>query len=334
MVKLPAQSPVISMIDAEQLRKALLEQLQALRDSGVTHLACQDWNGLLTDPQLNQTPPSAGRMDGPGDSSLERQAYRPSGSGDSNPSTLGGTASPPARPTAYPPTQAGTPPTQASHYSASGRAESRSLGNAASAQPDLTPFELRLAPTERSTALQVLQAEVAACRCCPELVRHRRQTVFGVGNAQARLCFLGEAPGQEEDAQGEPFVGAAGQLLDKIITACKLTREEVFILNTIKCRPPMNRTPSDIEVQNCWQFAHRQLEIIQPEFICCLGSVAAKSLLQTGKSISQLRGVFHQYRGSRVMVTYHPAYLLRTPSAKRHVWDDMKMLMRELGVEL
>jgi DNA polymerase len=96
----------------------------------------------------------------------------------------------------------------------------------------------------------------------------------------------------------------------------------------------MNRTPSDIEVQNCWQFAHRQLEIIQPEFICCLGSVAAKSLLQTGKSISQLRGVFHQYRGSRVMVTYHPAYLLRTPSAKRHVWDDMKMLMRELGVEL
>jgi DNA polymerase len=145
---------------------------------------------------------------------------------------------------------------------------------------------------------------------------------------------LGEAPGQEEDAQGEPFVGAAGQLLDKIITACKLTREEVFILNTIKCRPPMNRTPSDIEVQNCWQFAHRQLEIIQPEFICCLGSVAAKSLLQTGKSISQLRGVFHQYRGSRVMVTYHPAYLLRTPSAKRHVWDDMKMLMRELGVEL
>jgi len=116
--------------------------------------------------------------------------------------------------------------------------------------------------------------------------------------------------------------------------ACQLSRDEVYILNTVKCRPPGNRTPAQHELSNCWGYAEKQLEIIQPEFICCLGSVAAKTLLKTTESLGRLRRRFHAYRGSRVLVTYHPAYLLRTPSAKRHVWEDMKLLMKELGVDL
>ena len=190
-------------------------------------------------------------------------------------------------------------------------------------------------PTEgRPAALLVICNEVAACRKCPELANSRTQTVFGVGNPSARLCLVGEAPGADEDRQGEPFVGAAGQLLDRILNACKLSREDVYILNVLKCRPPRNRTPMDDEVSNCWGFAHRQLEIIQPEFICCLGAIAARAVLQNRSSISRLRGSFHKYRSSQVIVTYHPAYLLRTPTAKQQTWDDMKMLMKAMGVEL
>ena len=187
---------------------------------------------------------------------------------------------------------------------------------------------------ERKTALKVLQDEIATCTKCDELSSKRAQTVFGIGNPAARLVFVGEAPGAQEDREGQPFVGEAGQLLDKIMGACKLTRDDVFILNTVKCRPPGNRNPVQNELANCWGYAERQLEILQPEFICCLGSVAARTLLKTTQSLGRLRKQFHAYRGSRVLVTYHPAYLLRTPSAKRHVWDDMKMLMQEMGVDL
>lgn len=186
----------------------------------------------------------------------------------------------------------------------------------------------------RITALKVLQDQVAGCTRCDELAGTRSQTVFGVGNPSTRLVLLGEGPGAEEDRIGEPFVGAAGQLLDKIISACTLSRSDVYILNAVKCRPPGNRNPSQSELTNCWGYAERQLEILQPEFICCLGSVAARTLLQTTLSIGKLRRQFHSYRGSRVLVTYHPAYLLRTPSAKKHVWEDMKLLMKELGVNL
>jgi DNA polymerase len=178
-----------------------------------------------------------------------------------------------------------------------------------------------------------LRDEVAACTRC-NLAETRTQTVFGVGNPAARICFLGEAPGADEDRQGEPFVGRAGQLLTQIINACKLKREDVYILNVLKCRPPDNRTPLPHEVAECRGFFERQLAVIQPEFICCLGSVAAQALLNTDTSIGRLRGKFHDFRGSRVVCTYHPAYLLRNPAAKRQVWDDMKMLMREMGVEL
>ncbi|NLF73291.1 MAG: uracil-DNA glycosylase [Candidatus Anammoximicrobium sp.] len=191
-----------------------------------------------------------------------------------------------------------------------------------------------LAPGQRSAALDVIRREVIVCRRCAELAEKRTQTVFGAGNLQARLCFLGEAPGADEDRRGEPFVGPAGQLLDKIIAACTLRREDVYILNVLKCRPPGNRTPLPDEVANCRSFFERQLELIRPEFICCLGAVAAQTLLRTVVPVGQLRGKFHDYRGSQVVVTYHPSYLLRTPAMKRHTWDDMKMLMQAMGIPI
>jgi DNA polymerase len=189
-------------------------------------------------------------------------------------------------------------------------------------------------PPDRAAALTALCREVAACTRCQELATTRKQTVFGVGDPHARLCFLGEAPGGDEDQQGEPFVGKAGQLLNKIIEACTLRREQVYILNTIKCRPPGNRNPEPAELANCRGFLDRQLEIIQPEFICCLGAVAARALLGTEASIGKLRRRFYRHGEIRVLCTYHPAYLLRNPAAKRDVWDDMQLLMNEMGIPL
>jgi uracil-DNA glycosylase family 4 len=182
-----------------------------------------------------------------------------------------------------------------------------------------------------ASTLEILRTEVAGCTLCHELATTRTQTVFGVGNPTARLCFLGEAPGADEDRQGEPFVGRGGQLLNKIIEACRLKREDVYILNILKCRPPGNRNPTPGEADNCRHYLLRQLDLIQPEFICCLGAVAAQNLLRTTDAIGKLRGKVHDYRGISVVCTYHPAYLLRNPSAKKYTWDDMKMLMREMG---
>ncbi|MBN8627409.1 MAG: uracil-DNA glycosylase [Planctomycetes bacterium] len=187
---------------------------------------------------------------------------------------------------------------------------------------------------EREVALDVIRHKVSACPRCPELCSTRKQTVFGVGSPTTKLCFLGEAPGADEDAQGEPFVGRAGQLLTKIIEACTLKREDVYILNVLKCRPPNNRPPTPEESANCREYLDAQLDIIRPRFICCLGATAAKQLLGIDIPISKLRGKFQNYRGVRVMCTYHPAYLLRNPAAKREVWDDMKTLMREMGIDL
>ncbi len=187
---------------------------------------------------------------------------------------------------------------------------------------------------EREQQLSIIRSEVEACQTCYELCRTRSQTVFGVGNPESKVVFIGEGPGANEDRQGEPFVGEAGKLLDKILTASTLKREQVYILNTVKCRPPNNRNPLPAELENCRGFLDRQLDVIRPEFIVCLGSVAAKSLLGTQSSLGKLRKQFHQYRESKVLVTYHPAYLLITPSAKTYVWEDMKMLMKELGVDL
>jgi len=187
--------------------------------------------------------------------------------------------------------------------------------------------------SSRVAALNVLARKVAACTRCAELARTRTQTVFGVGNPMARLVFMGEAPGAEEDLRGEPFVGAAGQLLTDIITkGMKIRREDVYILNTIKCRPPGNRNPSPEEAANCREFLDGQLAILQPEFICCLGAVASQNLLGTSLPIGQLRGRFHDLGGVKVMCTYHPAYVLRNPSSKRQVWEDIQKLMKEMGL--
>lgn len=186
----------------------------------------------------------------------------------------------------------------------------------------------------RNERFRLLQAEVAACRKCTEIVCRRQKTVFGVGPSNARIVMFGEAPGADEDRVGEPFVGAAGQLLDKILVASGLSREEVYIMNALRCRPPNNRTPTEVEIENCRPFFEAQLETIRPEYIVCWGAVAVRAVLRSTESVGRLRGKFHTYRGAKVMVTYHPAYLLRNPEAKRLTWDDMKMLMRELGIPI
>lgn len=187
---------------------------------------------------------------------------------------------------------------------------------------------------ERQQKLQILAARVAQCRRCAELSETRTQTVFGVGNPEARILFLGEAPGADEDRQGEPFVGAAGQLLNRILEACKLPRSDVYICNILRCRPPGNRTPAPEEAANCREYLDGQIEIVDPDYIVCLGSVAAKNLLASVESIGKLRGRFFNYGRAKVVCTYHPAYLLRNPAAKKDVWADMKFLMHDLGVEL
>jgi uracil-DNA glycosylase family 4 len=186
---------------------------------------------------------------------------------------------------------------------------------------------------ESAAQLAELNLAVKQCTLCQELAETRTQTVFGVGNPNARLCFFGEAPGADEDRQGEPFVGRAGKLLTDIIQkGMGLQRSDVYILNVLKCRPPGNRNPNNEEVTNCRPFFDKQLELIHPEFICCLGSVAAQSLLETKTPVGRLRGRFHDYRGIRVLVTYHPAYLLRNPSAKKDTWQDLKILMKAMGL--
>jgi DNA polymerase len=201
---------------------------------------------------------------------------------------------------------------------------------------DCRPEALRLMdrwgepPTLPRETLEAIRADLGDCRRCP-LCSQRRHIVFGAGNPHARLMFVGEGPGQDEDQQGEPFVGAAGQLLTRIIQAIGLTREAVYIANVVKCRPPRNRTPEAAEIAICRTFLERQIRAVQPQFICALGSVAAQSLLASDAPISRLRGRFHDYRGIRLLPTFHPAFLLRNPERKREVWEDMKLLMREMG---
>jgi uracil-DNA glycosylase len=193
---------------------------------------------------------------------------------------------------------------------------------------------MTLSLEQRQQALGNLCGRVAQCNRCADLAAARRHTVFGVGRLSPEICFVGEAPGAEEDAQGEPFVGAAGQLLNKIIAACGMKREEVYICNIIKCRPPGNRLPLPTEAANCREYLEDQIELIKPRFICALGACAAQNLLNTTTAIGRLRGQFHQYRGIPVLCTYHPAYLLRSPDKKRDVWEDMKRLLARMGKPL
>jgi DNA polymerase len=186
----------------------------------------------------------------------------------------------------------------------------------------------------RCQALATVARDVSVCRRCKELAETRTQTVFGVGNPHAKLVFCGEAPGADEDRLGEPFVGRAGQLLTDIIEkGMKISRKDVYILNILRCRPPGNRNPLPAEAANCREYLERQLDIIRPQYICCLGAVAAQNLLQNETPIGRLRGILHDLNGIQVLCTYHPAYLLRNPSAKKFVWDDIQILMAEMGLK-
>lgn len=184
---------------------------------------------------------------------------------------------------------------------------------------------------EAEEALKQLQSIVHDCQSCPELCQSRTQTVFGCGNPIPRLVFVGEAPGFNEDRLGQPFVGDAGQLLDRIIAAMGLRREDVYICNVLKCRPPGNRKPLPAEASTCMAFLDLQLAILKPDLICCLGATAACTLLGRAEPMSALRGRFFEYCGIPLMATYHPAYLLRNPEAKREVWEDMQKCMRRLA---
>jgi uracil-DNA glycosylase family 4 len=190
------------------------------------------------------------------------------------------------------------------------------------------PATHQIVVSEDLTGLARIAEGCLRCR----LAKTRTQVVYGVGNPGADLMFIGEAPGRDEDLQGEPFVGRAGQLLTDIIKAMKLSREQVYIANVIKCRPPENRNPEPDELEACRPFLRRQIELIQPKVIVTLGRFALQSLTEKGYAISSVRGQWLAYEGVRVMPTYHPAYLLRNPAAKKDVWADMKKVMGELGI--
>jgi len=175
-------------------------------------------------------------------------------------------------------------------------------------------------------ALVAVRTEIGDCTRCKLHAQGRQQIVFGVGNPDADLMFVGEAPGADEDVQGIPFVGRAGQLLTKIIEAIDLKREQVYIANVIKCRPPGNRNPEQDEVETCEPFLFQQIDIIKPRVIVALGTFAARALLRTLDPISRLRGRLYDYRGAKLIPTFHPAYLLRNPASKREVWEDMKVV--------
>ena len=183
-------------------------------------------------------------------------------------------------------------------------------------------------------ALRIIREHIGDCTRCKLHAQGRKQIVFGVGNPEADLMFVGEGPGADEDEQGEPFVGRAGQLLNKMIEAMGLKREEVYIANVVKCRPPGNRTPERDECDTCSPFLYRQIDVIKPKAIVALGAVAAKNLLGLNDTMTNMRGRWYDYRGTQLRVTYHPAYLLRDPRQKGEAWKDLQEVMRYLGLEV
>lgn len=210
--------------------------------------------------------------------------------------------------------------------------------------PDTEPMPRAAAPAttqvssplpivqDKPAALQTVRADIGDCTRC-RLHKGRTNLVFGVGNVNAELMFVGEGPGADEDAQGEPFVGRAGQLLNNMISAMGLKREDVYIANVVKCRPPGNRTPEKDECDVCSPFLMRQIEIIKPKVIVALGATAAKNLLAINDSMASLRGRWYDFRGAKLAVTYHPAYLLRDPRQKVEAWKDLQMVMKYLQLK-
>lgn len=223
------------------------------------------------------------------------------------------------------------------------RSATEPAAKAAAPQP-VSPFPKAAIPVVQSVSLfeecdrvegdtlEGIRADIGDCKRC-RLHKARTNIVFGAGNPKAELVFVGEGPGHDEDIQGLPFVGRAGKLLTQMIEAMGLRREDVYICNVVKCRPPENRTPEKDEIAICSRFLVRQLDVIRPKVIVCLGSVAAQTLLGTNQSLSRYRGEWFDYRGSRLLATYHPAYLLRNPNAKGEVWKDLQKAMVLLGLQ-
>ena len=185
-----------------------------------------------------------------------------------------------------------------------------------------------------ATELAAIEARAKICVKCSELSRCRTNVVFGAGNSKAEIMFVGEGPGHDEDVQGLPFVGRSGELLTKIIAAMGFTREEVYIANVVKCRPPENRTPLPDEIANCLPYLLSQIELIQPKVLVALGATAVRALLDVHLGITKMRGHWYTFRGIPIMPTFHPAYLLRNPPAKKDVWGDMKAVLEKLGREV
>ncbi len=286
-------------VQIPELRQALRQQLESFRRAGLTHLPKSE--RAYSIPDFDESEPGEDPVP---ESTVEAEPVKST-----------------AKPTPTP--QAVEPVASASLFGDDAAATPPSIGNWG-----------EVAESDRPAALAKLADRVAACVRCQELAETRTQTVFGVGDPAARLMFIGEAPGRDEDEQGEPFVGAAGQLLNRIIKACTLTREEIYICNILRCRPPMNRNPTDQEAANCREYLDSQIRIVAPEFIVCWGSVAARNLLNTKSSVGRLRQQFFSYGEAQVMCTYHPSYLLRNPAAKKDVWEDMQLLMRKMDIPL
>lgn len=199
---------------------------------------------------------------------------------------------------------------------------------------DLAPLPgAPVAASGKAAALAAIQDEIGDCTRCPLAYAGRRKIVFGDGDANARLMFVGEGPGADEDASGLPFVGKAGQLLNNMISAMGLKREQVYIANIVKCRPPGNRVPEPVEANTCTQFLVRQMDVVRPEVVVALGATAAMYLLGVKQSLSSLRGHWHSCRGAKLVVTYHPAFLLRDPRQKGEAWKDLQMVMAEMGLK-
>ena len=301
----------------DQTRRALIQQLEGLRRAGVTH-----WKRIepifstpkpTTRPEHTQTAQSAAPRTG-APRNLDHSASH------SPPAMLSAQATP------------------VSDRSAAVVTKSTVVAQTAVAPPIMAPrppFQpLDLPLVDRVAGLAALAERVKNCTRCQELVATRTKTVFGVGNPQAKILFLGEAPGADEDAQGEPFVGKSGKLLNDIIKACRIQREEIYICNVIRCRPPGNRQPATEEAGNCREYLDGQIAHVNPEYIVCWGTCAAQNLLGTTENIGKLRRKFFTYGRAKVLCTYHPAYLLRNPAAKKDVWEDIQMLFLDMGIDL
>lgn len=291
----------------DNLARQLRQRLEILALAGIDRLPL---------PRISAVPvtaaPSPSRTIRPGSTEPEPEpapAPRPT------PPTI--PAAPPSRPT--------PPPAPVS---------TRSVAIATSMFDEDPITEPPVPPDQRAAALAELERQVAACVLCPNLAASRKRTVFGEGNPNARLMFIGEAPGADEDATGRPFVGKAGQLLNDMITkGMGLKREDVYIANILKCRPPNNRDPLTDEAGRCRPYLERQIAIVRPEFLCLLGRVPASILLNTAMPAGKLRGRWQRYRGIPTVVTWHPAFLLRSPEHKKDTWADLQMLMQAMGLK-